>query len=200
MEAGDDLPHEGRGLPADVPLPVHEELIEEGQGLHLLGKAEVDGVGLEHPQIGPEPAPVGLPPGQLQEPREAPLPGETAHEGDVVLRAQKAQCLHRLRLVHEGRVPAGQRRAGMAGEGGVHPQAHHVALKVPEFGVHEGVAQALGLVDVVQLAEDHVKGLGEGGDFGDLPPVGAPLLLDPEVGVDEHQALGGEVVQLQVPN
>ena len=200
VEAGDDLPHEGRRLAADVPLPVHEQLVEKGQGLHLLGGAEVDGVGLEHAQVGPQAAPVRLPPGQLQKTREAALAREAAHKGRVVLHAQKPQLLQRLPLVHEGNILLGPGVGAGPGEAHVHPQAHHPALEVPQLGVDEGVAGALGLGDVVELAEDDVKGLLQGGDAGDLPAVGAPLLLDPEVGVDERQALRRQVVQLQIPH
>ena len=37
------------------------------------------------PQTGPQPPPVRLPPGLLQQSREAPLPGEAAHQGHIVL-------------------------------------------------------------------------------------------------------------------
>ena len=200
VEPGDDLPHEGGGLAADVPLPVHQQLVEEGQGLDLLGQAQIDGVGLKHAQVCPQLPPVGLPPRQLQQAGEAPLPGQAAHQRHVVLHAQQAQGLHGLGLLHERHVLFGGGPGGGAGEGGVHPQADHVALKVPQLGVDEGIAGPLLLGDVVQLAEDHVEGVLQCGDFGDLPAVGPPLLLHPEVGVDEHQGLNGQVVQLQVPD
>ena len=114
--------------------------------------------------------------------------------------APALQVLHRLLGAHEGHVLGGGRRGEPAGEGGVHPQGEHVVFKVPELGVDEGVAPALGVGDVVQLGEDHVEGLGEGGDPGDLPAVLPPLLLHPEVGVDEDQGLHGQIVQLQVPH
>ena len=117
-----------------------------------------------------------------------------------MLHAQHPEGLHRLRRVHEGGVRLGDGGGGPSGEGGIHPQTLHVPLEIPELGVDEGIADALFIGDVVQLAQDDVEGLRQGRDPGDLPAVGAPVLLHPEVGVDEGQALGGQIVQLQVPD
>ena len=200
VEAGDDLPHEGGGLTADVALTVHQQLVEEGQGLDLLGDAEVDGVGLEHAQIGPQPLPVRPASGLLQQAGEATLAGEPAHQGDVVFRPQKLQPRHRLLRVQQRHIlPLGGGRAAVQ-QLHIHPTVHHVAFKVPQLGVDEGVPPALFLVDIVQLGQYHVEGLRKGGDPGDLPAVRPPVLLDPEVGVDQGQGLRRQVVQLQVPH
>ena len=113
--------------------------------------AEVDGVGLQHPQTGPQPPPVRLPPGLLQQSREAPLPGEAAHQGHIVLHSQHPQGLHGLGGLHQGGVRLGERGAGPSGEGHVYPHAHHVALKIPQLGVDEGIPGPLLVGHVVQL-------------------------------------------------
>ena len=200
VEAGNDPPHEGGGLAADVALTVHQQLVEEGQGLDLLGDAEIDGVGLEHAQIGPQPLPVRPASGLLQQAGEAPLAGEPAHQGDVVFRSQKLQPRHRLLRVQQRHIlPLGGGRAAVQ-QLHIHPTVHHVAFKVTQLGVDEGVPPALFLVDIVQLGQYHVEGLRQSGDPGDLPAVRSPVLLDPEVGVDQSQGLRRQVVQLQVPH
>ena len=200
LEPGDDLPHEGRALAADVALPVHQQLVQKGQGLDLLGHAEIHGVGLEHPQVGPQPPPVRLAPGLLQQPGKAPLAGEAVHELHVVGHAEHLQLLHRLLLVHEGHILGLPGRPVGAGQGHVHPLADHILLKIPQLGVDEGVALALFLRHVVQLGQDHIKGLPQRGDAGDLPAVRPPVLLHPEVGVNKGQGLRRQVIQLQVPD
>ena len=199
VEVGDDLPHQGRRLAADVALPVHQQLIEETEGLYLLGDAQIDAVRGKDSQPGPQPLPAGFSPGLLQKSGKAPLVGQTAHEDDVVGHAPVFQDCHRLLRLHQGHVFGRRRRGKAAGEGGIHPQGEHIVLKVPEFGIDKGIAGALGLGDIVQLGEDHIEGLGEGGDAGDLPAVLPLLLLDPEVGVNKDQGLHRQVVQFQVP-
>ena len=187
VKPGDDLSHESRSLPADVSLPVHQKLIQEGQCLDLLRAAEIDGVGFKHAQTGPQPPPVSFSPGLLQQAGEGPLAGEAAHKGQIVLHAQHPQRLHRLKRVHEGRVRLGKSGPGLSGEGGVHAQTLHAALKVPELGVNKGVAGALFVGDVVQLAQDHIESLRQGGNLRNLPAAGTLLLFHSEVGVNQCQ-------------
>ena len=200
VEPGNDLPHEGCGLPADIPLPVHQQFVEKGQGLNLLATAEIDGVGLQYAQGRPQAPPVRLSPGLLQQSREAALSGKAAHEGHIMLHAHHPQGLHRLRGFHKGRIHPGRGTGKPAGQGGIHPQALHIALKIPELGIYEGVPGAFFVGDVVQLVQNNLKGLGQGGNPGDFPAVCAPVLLHPEIGVDQSQALRRQTVQLQVPH
>ena len=201
LEPGDNFPYQRGGLAADIPLPVHQQFVEERQRLHLLGRAEVDGIGVEHAQIGPQAPPVGLAPGQLQQARKASLVGQAAHQGDIVLRAQKPQCLHRLRRVHKGHVfSSGGSAPRPAAQRGVRPQAHHVAFKISQLGVNKGVAGTLGVVHVVQFGKDHVERLCQGRYFGYLLSSGAALLLDAEVGINENQGFHRQIVQLQIPD
>ena len=79
VEAADDLTQQRRRLSADVALSVHQQLIEKGQSLYLLGDVQVQGVGFKHAQIGAETAPVGFAAGQLQQPGKAALAGKAAH-------------------------------------------------------------------------------------------------------------------------
>ena len=72
VEIGDDGAHQCRRLAADVSLPVHQQLIEERQRLHLLRQAQIQGVGFDNPQIGSQPPPIRLAPGLLQQLGKAP--------------------------------------------------------------------------------------------------------------------------------
>ena len=88
----------------------------------------------------------------------------------------------------------------MAAQGHVHALVNHELLKVPQPGVNPHVTAALGIVHAVQLGQDHVEGLRQRGDAGDLPAVGAAALLHPEVRVDQQQRFHRQVVRLQIPD
>ena len=82
----------------------------------------------------------------------------------------------------------------------IHPTVHHVAFKVPQLGVDVLVTAALGVVHVIQLAEDHVKGLLQGVEAGGLVVLVVVGLLYPKVGVYQGQGLRGQILDLQVPH
>ena len=88
---------------------------------------------------------------------------------------------------HQCNVLLGVGRPAGGGEGGVHTEGDHVLLKVLEFFVNIAVTPPLGGIDVVQLAQNDIKGFPEGVKMGDLLPALIPGLLDPEVGVDQDQ-------------
>ncbi|MEF2791347.1 MAG: hypothetical protein U0N09_01190, partial [Alistipes dispar] len=54
METGDQLADEATGLAADITLTVHQQLIEEGQGLGLLSDRQIGKIFLKDIQIGPQ--------------------------------------------------------------------------------------------------------------------------------------------------
>ena len=149
VEPCDDLPHESRRLTADVPLTVHQQFIEKGQRLHLLGNVQIQGVGLEHPQIGPQPPPVGLTTSLLQQGGKAPLPGKPVHQLHVVGHTLHGQGLQHLRILHQGHRLLRQRLRVRPLHGHVHSPADHIRLEVLQAGVNSGVAAALLPVHVV---------------------------------------------------
>ena len=114
--------------------------------------------------------------------------------------AAQRQGAERLVVGHEGGVLLRQGVGVAAGHGHVHTPADHVLLEVLQPGVHPCIALFLLAVHVVQLGKDHLKGLRQRGDAGDLPAILAPQLLDPEVSVDQQQRLGGQIVRLQIPH
>ena len=196
VEAGDDLAQQRRRLAADVALAVHQQLVEERQRQHLLGDVQVERVALEHAQIGAQPPPVRLAPGQLQKPGEAPLAGEPGHQLHVVGHAAHGQGVEGLVVGHQRGVLLRQGGGVAAAERHVHAPVDHVALKVLQPGVDPGVALLLLAVHIVQLGQDHLERLVQGRDAGDLPALVVVELLDPEVGVDQQQRLHGQVVRL----
>ena len=110
------------------------------------------------------------------------------------------QAQDHLVLVHQGGVLPGQGRSPGGFQGHVRAEAPEIALEVPELHVYILVPPPLGGVHVVQLGENHVKGVRQGEELCRLPAAGEALLLHPEVGVHQHQRLGGQVLQLQVPD
>ena len=151
VEAADDLAQQRRRLTADVALAVHQQLVEKGQRLDLLGNVEIQGVGLEHAQIGAEAAPVGLAPGQLQQLGEAALAGETAHQLHVVAHALHGHGVESLPVGHEGRLLLRAGRCVMALQRHVHALVGHELLEIPQAGVDPHVALPLGIVYGVQF-------------------------------------------------
>ena len=199
-EVREDAAHEGGGLAADVAVRVDQELIEEVQGLLLLVVRQIGEILLEGGDIGPDLGPVLLAAGGFQHTGEEVVVAEAVHQADVVVHRRPPQAHHHLVRGEEGGVLPLRRGEAEVAEGGVHPEGLQVLLKVPELGVDEAVAEALGLVHVVQLGEDDVEGVLQGEDLRDLAAVLVPGLLHPEVRVDQDQRLRGEVLDLQVPD
>lgn len=200
VEARDDLADQRRRLTADVALAVHQKLIQKCQRLHLLRNVQIEGVRLKNAQIRAQAAPVHLAARQLQQLREAPLPGQTVHQFDVVPHALQHQRLQRL-LVRQQRDGLFRLRCPVGpAERDVHAAGNHELLKIAQAGVDPRIAQALGLVHTVELRENHVKRFGERGDVGDLLTVRAARLLHAEVRVDQQQRLHGQVIRLQIPH
>ena len=199
VEFGDDLSDEAGCLAPDIPLPVDQQLIEEGQGLGLLPHGQIGAVLVEHIQIGPQLLPALGRAGGLDDVAELPLAAQLVHQLQVVLYRQQDQAVHRLVRGHQGRVLGGLPRPRLPGQVYVHSQRAHVVLEVVELAVDELIPAALCLVHILQLPQDDVEGLLQGIEDGGLPPLLIPSLLAAEVGVDQTQGLYGEGVQLQVP-
>ena len=199
VELGDDPAHEGPRLPADVTLPVDQQLIEEGQGLFLLADGQIGAVLLEDIQIGPQLLPALGGAGRLDDVAEFLLVGQHVHQPDVVLHRDAHQAVQGLLGVHQGGVLVGGGLLGLSGQIHVHPQVAHVVLEVVELAVDELIAVLLVGVHILQLLQDDLEGVLQGEENDLLPALFVPGLLGAEVGVDEQQGLGGQGLQLQVP-
>ena len=197
--AYDDLPEQLRRLYADLAVPVHEQFIEETQGLLLLGVAGIGIILPEHVQVGADVLPFFLTPGGLQQVAEAFLRIQTVHDVHVVLEGHMDQGLHRLGRRPEPGLGELLRRGRMAVQVHIHSVSPHIVLEVGQLGVDETVTAEFLRVHVLQLVQDDFEGILDGGDVCDLHPVGAPAGLHAEVGIDQAEGLGGQVVRLQVP-
>ena len=151
VETADDLTQQRRRLSADVALPVHQQLIEKGQSLYLLGDVQVQGVGFKHAQIGAETAPVGFAAGQLQQPGKAALAGKAAHQLHIVPHALHGQGVEGLIIGHEGSLLLRTGRCVMPLQRYIHAPVDHELLKVPQPGIDPHIPAALGVVHAVQL-------------------------------------------------
>ena len=195
-----DPAHQHRRLATDVAVRIDQELIEKVQGLLLLVVREVGEILLKGGDVGPDLGPVLLAAGGFQHAGEEMVVAEAVHQADVVVHRRPPQAHHHLVRGEEGGILPLWRGKAQVAQGGVHPEGDEVLLKIPELGVDEAVAQALGLVHVVQLREDHVEGVLQGEDLRDLAAVLIPGLLHPEVRVHQDQRLRREVLDLQVPD
>ena len=199
-EGGQDASDEGGGPAADVSVRDQQQLVQKVQGLLLLGGVPVGEILLKNGDVCLEPGGVLFAPGGLQSVAEELLMAQPVHQADIVVHGGTPQSGHHLVRVQQGNIFG--RAGGAAGgaEGGVHPKGDEIVLKVPQLGVDIAVAQALGIVHIVQLAEDDVKGLLQGVEAGDLPAVLPIGLLHPEVRVHQRQGLRGQVLNLQIPD
>ena len=77
IEVGNDAPHEGRCLQADIPFAVRQELVEELQGHEFLMFRHVRRIFLENADIGANILPQPFAAGRFDE--------EDAHETDIVV-------------------------------------------------------------------------------------------------------------------
>ena len=199
LEAGQDAADEGGSL-ADVAVGEQQQLIEELQGLLLLSRAPIGEILLEDGQVRPDAGGLLLRAGGLQDGHEEPVMAQAVHQVDVVVHGGVAEGRHHFLLRHQRGVPPGLGGGAGRGQGGVHAEGDHVLLKVAELGVDILVAAALGVIHIVQLAQNDVEGFLQGEDLGDLPAVLSPGLLHAEIRVHQHQGLGGEVFDLKVPD
>ena len=180
---------QGGGLAADISVRHHQQLVEEVQGLFLLPGAPVGEILLKNGHIGPEAGGLLLAAGGLQNVAEQLLPAQPVHQADVVVHGGAPERGHHLVRRHQCRVLPGRRCVAGGGQGGVHAEGDHVLLKVPQLGVDILVAAALGVVHVVQLAENHIEGILEGVQAGALMVLVVVGLLHSEVGVHQDQGL-----------
>ena len=111
--------------------------------------------------------------------------------------AQEYQGLHHLSGVPQRDVRHGDGPSGAAAQLCIHAQALHVVLEIVESGVDETVPAQLGVVHIVQLIQDDLEGLVQGGNHGG--PVVSAALLHAEIRVDERQGLRRQVLRLQIP-
>ena len=199
VELGDDPAHKGPRLPADVTLPVDQQLIEKGQSLFLLADRQVGTVLLEDIQIGPQLLPALGGAGRLDDVAEFLLVGQHVHQPDVVLHRDAHQAVQGLLGVHQGGVLVGGGLLGLSGQIHVHPQMAHVVLEVVELAVDELIAVLLVGVHILQLFQDDLEGVLQGEENDLLPALFVPGLLGAEVGVDQKQGLGRQGLQLQIP-
>ena len=199
MEVCQNLTDEGGGLTADVAVRIQQLLVEELQRLHLLGRGEIGKVLLEYGDVCTKAAPLLFAVGGFQHAGKQLVVAESMHQADVVLHSTAAQRFHQLIGVHQGRVHVGRGNAG-AVQRHIRAQELQILFKVQQLGVDEAVAPCFGGVHVVQLAENHVKGVFERIDLCDLAAVFIPFLLYTEVRVHQNQGLGREVFDLQIPH
>ena len=199
-EGRQDAADEGGGPAADIAVRHHQQLIEELQGLLLLGGVPVGEILFEDGHIRLQPGRVLLAPGGLQRIAEQLLVAQPVHQADVVVHGGAPQSGDHLAGLQQGGVFCRRRRASRGAERGIHAEGDEVVLKVPQFGVDVPVPHPLGVVHIIQLAEDDVKGLLQGVEAGDLPVLVIIDLLHPEIRVHQGQRLGGQVLDLQVPD
>ena len=199
VEAGDDVADQVGRLAADIPLAVHQQLVKESQGLHLLSRADVGEVLLEDVQVGAGALPVLFAAGRLQKIAEPPLMAQAVHDLYVVLHRGHGDRFDHLGAVHQrGFAP---HRDGLrpAGQADIDPQPAHILLEVAQLGVDKAVAAALLFIHIVQLAQNDLKRLVERVYLGELPPGPVPALLDPEIGIDQHERFGRKILKLEIP-
>ena len=63
----------------------------------------------------------------------------------------------------------------------------HEIFKVRQFGIDFLITLALGVVDIIQLPQDDIEGLGQGIEMDDFLSLSIAAALDAEIGINEQQ-------------
>ena len=200
VESGQNPADQRGGLAADVSVGEHQQLVEKIQGLLLLSRAPVSKILFKNGHIGPQPLPLLFTAGSFQNVGKQLFPAQAVHQTDIVIHRRVADGGDHLIGGHQRHILPGAGSASRGGKRGVHAEGDHILLKVLQLFIDVAVATLLGGIDIVQLAQNYVEGFLERVEVGDLLPALVPGLLDPEIGVHQHQRFGGEVLDLQVPN
>ena len=199
IKLGENLAHQLGCLGADLALPVHQQLIQEIEDLLLLAVIGVGAEIEENAQIGPQILPVLLASGRLQEIAELPLRTHQMHDVDIVLHAHMNKGPDALLRIPESQLRHRRWPLGLSVQIRIRSHGLHIFLEVPESFIDELIAKKLLFVHIVQLVQDNVEGILQTGDKGDLLIILSAALLNPEVRIDQHQGLHGQVLRLQVP-
>ena len=200
VKVREDSPDQGRRLAADVAFWVQKQFVEESQGLLLLRGAPIGEVLLKNSEVCPQPGPVLFTPGGFQHVAEQLIVAQAVHQTNVVVHRHPAQGSDHFLRPHEGHIFFRHGCGGRIPQRDVYAERAEIFLKIPEFGVDEPIAAALFGIDIVQLTQNHVEGLGQRVDPRRLPAKVVPALFDPKIGVDQHQRLRGQVLDLQIPD
>ena len=206
VEIGDDASHEGCRLQADVAFAVGQELVEELQGHELLMLRHVRRIFLEDADIRADILPLPLAAGRFDEVAKIAFIAEDAHEADVVVDGGIFELGNDVIAFEEDFFPMdGLRRVGrfpgeVGRQFGDDAVFFHEIFKVRQFSIDFLIALALGVVDIIQLPQDDVEGLGQGIEMDDFLSLGIAAALDAEIGINEQQRFDGQVFQFQVPD
>ena len=171
VEPGEQLAQKQRGVDADLALLVHEKLIQEAEGLLLLGVVRIGEILAQDVHVSPDVLPVLLAARRLQQVSETPLRGHLVHDVDIVLDRHEYQGLYDLFGGPETGHGKHLRLRGISIQVHIHPAAPHVGLEIRQLGVDKTVADDFVFIHVEELVEDDVKGILQGGDVGDLHAV-----------------------------
>ena len=198
-EFGHHLPHQRRRLTADVPVGMQQQLIEKIYRLDLLIGGQIGGIRLQHTQICPHTGPVLLAAGLFQQIGKQPLMAEPAHHVQVMLHRHQAEGAVIGVGRHQGDVRLFLRRRVVTLQRHVHAPGAQIFLEIPQLAVDVLIAARFGGVHVIQLVEDHVKGVLQGVQRRRLPAVFLLPLLGAEVSVNQQHGFHRQVGQLQIP-
>ena len=187
------------GLTADVTILMGQHLVQEVQDHQLLLLLEIAGVFFDDGQEGAHMPPVLLAADVFQQADEGDVMSGGVHDLQVLRDGEMLEGLHELIRPHQGIGYLLLRPAEAGSQIGGYAQGDQVILEVLQLRVHLRVAAPLGVVHIVQLAEDDVVGFLQGPEADLLRAVLQPDALDAEVGVDQDQALHAQVLELQIP-
>ena len=140
---GKNLPHDASGGAAHVAIRVHQQLIEQQQGLLLVGAGHIGAEFLQKEQIGPDALQILLTLGLLQKLLQGFVRADGAHEGDAAPQGHGAKLPQRLLRRQQGCVRPGDGRQGVDIYLRRHAAADKHLLKVLQLGVDRAVAELL---------------------------------------------------------
>ena len=140
---GKNLPHDASGGAAHVAVRVHQKLIEQQQGLLLVGTGHVGAEFFQKKQIGSDALQILFALGLLQKLLQGFVRADGTHEGHAAPQGHGAKLPQRLHRGEQRRVRPGDGRQGVDIYLRRHAAADEHLLKVLQLGVDRAVAELL---------------------------------------------------------
>ena len=140
---GKNLPHNASGGAAHVAVRVHQKLIEQQQGLLLVGTGHVGAEFFQKKQIGSDALQILFALGLLQKLLQGFVRADGTHEGHAAPQGHGAKLPQRLHRGEQRRVRPGDGRQGVDIYLRRHAAADEHLFKVLQLGVDRAVAELL---------------------------------------------------------
>ena len=172
-----------------------EHVIQESQNGRFLAIGHICRVFFENTYISPYVFPVGLTPCRLDQARKLPFISEPVHDTDIVIYRSELDLFRHVPAVEQDQFPVQWFYRQWAVlriavpkvlDLSVYTVLDHIVFEVFQFFVYSDVSEPFRFINIVELAEDDIEGLGKAVEVDDLLSVLSGALC-PEIRVDQYK-------------